>query len=450
MKIYFKKHSFSPKLSQQGISTLILILLLSLIGTLVIATIQSRLLLAIYRNKSASDVLISAYSAESKTNDSIAKYYGHYIDDLILDTQDMVNDTELKTKGSEQADGSTKLTVTATRPYAVSQIEAIKKDITQTTFDRVEIVLALDCTSSMNRPADLDNPSGQTSFEAEAQAAVDFVEATKNLVSPYVTFRVGILVFGVDAKWLTYNKSGLEEVRPDNEELNFTDIQAAIDLGFNDTKENSPACNTIIDATSIGSGYAYAHDYFKAKDLTRLKGIEIVITDGDPNSRMPYPDCPATDFTPTTFCPGFPKDQITNQNYCYDNDYEWTCFERENFSYRDGPFDAGSYNYNETAYSTCTPIGKDFLKCTIADSTQTYSTIDGQVYQGVRNPEIDSYALSIFAAPPPEIVAIFNNYLTPNGYFNATQASDLSAKLNEILTSIINNFTTITIRRSIP
>lgn len=448
MQKYFLPQAFFRKKSQQGISTLILILLLSLIGTLVIVTIQSRLLLAIHRNESASDVLISLYSAESKTNDSIAKYYGHYIDDLILDTEDLENDTEVKTKGVEQEDGSTKLTVTATRPYAISQVEAIKRDITQTAYDRVEIVLALDCTSSMNRAADPADPSSQTSFEAEAQAAIDFVEGAKTLDSPLVTFRIGILVFGVDAKWLTFNKDGLQEVRPDNNNLNFTDIQAAIDLGFNDTKNNSPACNSIIDATSIGSGYAYAHEYFKTKDLTSVKGIEVVITDGEPNSRMPYPDCPAVGFTPTTFCPGFPKDPVTNQNYCYTNDYGWSCYEGS--TYRDGPFDADYYNFNELAYTTCAPLGQDFLKCAIADTANSYLTADGYTYQGVRNPEIDSYALTIFADPPPEIVEIFNSYLTPNGYYNATQASNLPEKLNEILTSIINNFTTITIRRLVP
>ncbi len=438
-KIFYRKRA------QQGISMLLLILLFSLIGTIVLITIQSRLLLAIQRNKSASDVLISTYLAESKTNDAIAQLYGHYREDLLLNSTDTIDETEIKTKGEQQPDGSVKLSITATRPYAVSQIEAIKRDITQTDYDRVEIVLGLDCTSSMNRPADPAYPLGPTSFEAEEAAAINFIEGIKDIDSPLVSFHVGILVFGVDARWLQF---GSVDIKPDTA-ISISDIQTAIANGIERTKAESPACADIIDATSIGSAYAKAHEYYTSKDMTRIKGIEVVVTDGAPNSRPPLLSCPNDGFTSTTFCPGFPKDSITQHNYCDDRPYDWDCYKGD--TYQDGPFgNVDSYYFNETAYDTCMPLGKDFLKCTLADTSKAYSTSDGHIYQGIRNPDIDAYALTIYALPPAEIVSIFNDFLTVNGYYNATQAADLPAKLNEILTNIINSFSTITIRRVVP
>jgi hypothetical protein len=93
----------------------------------------------------------------------------------------------------------------------------------------------------------------------------------------------------------------------------------------------------------------------------------------------------------------------------------------------------------------------DFLTCSIATTDTNIPPISGTgVRSGARDPEVDAYAVTIFASPPRDVVNLFNAYLTQNGYFNASRASQLKNILNNVLNEILRDRSTVTIKRTPP
>ncbi len=422
-----KKHT---KANTKGAALLIYLLIMALfIGVLMIAT-YSRLLLAVKRGQSTTDSLVSNYSAESEINDLLARLSGEYFSSpFSLNTTKQIGSTTFNITGTEQ-DGTQMLSVTADRAFASTKIIAERRLESIKDVNSVDIVLSLDCTGSMDAGANCTNCNSKpTRFNALEDAAVNFVDNLSNLPNSD-KFHLGVSVFGADARWLSH----LGQPVTPSSGLTFSQIKEAIQNGFGDTRNTSPACTGVMDLTSIGSAFAFSHDYFAANKPPQTKQVEIVITDGEPNSRIPYAAC-----SPSVFCPGFPKDTQGN-NYCESNAYNWTCTQYD--SYKD---DFEADGFNQTAYNLCAPQGLDFLRCTIADTaTQIPSG------KGARNPDVDAYAVTILSQPPADVVSVFNSYLSANNYFNASRASQLKNLLNTILNEIVTDRETISIKKDIP
>lgn len=423
------------KLHQKGAVVLLYVTIVAIIAALLMSIAQSQLLLAFKRNQSSTDSLIATYQAESIANDYIARFIGGYMseDDLPFTETITIGNTELTIEGTQEGQTQT-ITVLSKLGFAVSKVEAVREIQSLGSVENVDIVLALDCTGSMDagaRCADcFDSP---TRFDAQKEAAINFVDAVAALEDAD-KFKIGIQVFGIDSKWLTYN--GIEVTSENN--VSFAEIRSALDQGFGSTRATSSACTDVMDATSVGSPYSFSHSYFARTATEGTKQIEIVITDGLPNSRIPYAEC----IPENAFCPAFPLD-TQGTNYCDTNDYGWSCYRGDEYS--SGPFDADGFN--ESAYSICEPLAKDFLRCALADS-ETFVPELGR--NGLRNPEVDAYAVTIYSRVPREARDIFTNYTTPNGYFNASRADQLSSILSQILDTIVGERSFVSITKLVP
>ena len=410
------------KKNKKGAVTIIFLTVLALIITLLLAATQSRLSLALRRSQSAGDTIVSSYKAESEANDVMSKLVGKYLGSANLDYTENVDGMRIDVKGKDEGSTQT-VDVTVNRDFAVSSVQATREIKSVEQVDSVEMILALDCTGSMDDPS---GAPGQTRFDAQKEAALSFIDTLSGL-SNADKFKLGVTTFGINAKWL---RVGGRDVSPENG-LDFADIKSAVENGFGSTRSTSPACSEIMDATSVGTAFTFSHDYFSTHKQDGVKQIEIVITDGEPNSRIPSIGC-----SPNAFCPAFPLSPDGTQNYCEDNEYGWQCYQYS--SYKDGPYEAD--NFNQAAYDTCQPLAYDFLQCAVADTDSG----------GIRDPNIDAYAVTIFDNPPRDVVTILRNYTSENGYYNASRASQLKNILNVILNEILKEHSTVTIKRIIP
>lgn len=415
-------------------------MIMAVFVSLLSALTYSRLLVSIKRSLSQTDAVVTNYTSESKVNDVLARLKGGYIgaSGFPFTLNETFNGTKLRIEGKQIGNTQT-IVVTGERSYAVSRIEATRVINNVSEVTNVDMILSLDCTGSMDAPADPPRAT-PTRFDSAREAALSFVDRLIEINNdPQYSdkFNLGVQVFGLDAKWLTL---GGRNVTPGS--MSLDEVKLAIQNGFGSTRTGSSACNGVMDATSIGSAFQKSQEYFSANKKPKTKQIEIVITDGEPNSRAPYGSC-----SPAVFCPAFPRSS-TGENYCEENEYGWVCHNYT--SYKDGPYD--SDNFNENAYKTCEPLGRDFLSCSIADTNTSIPplTSGGGLRRGTRDPEVDAYAVTILANPPRDVVNIFNSYLSANGYFNATRASQLKNILNSVLNEILRDRTTITIKRTPP
>jgi von Willebrand factor type A domain len=418
--------------NKSGAALLIYLLVMSILLTLLMAGTYSRLLVAINRGQSAIDTLDSSYRAESEVNDFLARLSGGYISDSMLpisfskDVGGTSIDINATLEGETQ-----RVVATVGRFLASTRVVAERKVESIEDINQVELVLSLDCTGSMNAGANCDNCNSLPSrFNAQEDAALNFIDKLSTLPDRQ-KFRLGVLAFGIDSKWL---RVGGVEIKPENN-VSLSQIRSAIEIGFGNTKATSPACEGIMDATSVGTAFAETQNYFTSSKRSGVKQVAVVITDGDPNSRIPFAGC-----SPSTFCPAFPIDTNGN-NYCEDNQYGWQCHQ---YSQYQNSFD--SDGFNQTAYNTCKPLGVEFLSCSVADSETEYEP--GRF--GIRDPEVDAYAVTIFSRPPADVVSIFNRYLGPERYFNASRASQLTQLLNTILNEIISDREVVNIQRELP
>ncbi len=427
---------------QSGAATLLYLMIMAVVISLLAAVTFSRLMGSLKRSQSQADTVVATYEAESEINDLLARLTANLIPEnsFPISYSKNIAGTTINVKGTQNGQVQN-IVVTSQRSFAVSRIEATRKIDSVREVDNVDMILSLDCTGSMDAGADCENCNTRPSrFDSQTEAADNFVSKLAEIsrAGTYSgRFNLGIVVFGIDSKWLTYN--GVE-VTPKSG-LSYDQIRAAISQGFGSTRATSSACAGVMDATSIGTAFTRSHDYFAANKKLKTKQVEIVITDGEPNSRIPYPAC-----GPSVFCPGFPKDRQGN-NYCEQNSEGWTCYNYN--QYKDGPWDAD--NFNQTAYNLCEPLAKDFLSCSIATKDTTIPPISGTgIRSGSRDPDVDAYAVTIFTKPPRDVVNIFNSYLTQNGYYNATRASQLKNILNNVLNEILRDRSTITIKRTPP
>ncbi len=439
-------------IKNQGIVTLIYVMFIAVLATFVLAIGGSRVLLSITRNRSASDIAVSTYASESYLNNLLKKSTQGTLTSSDYGTK-TVGDITYDTKNTG---GSTDtLSVSARRGFAVSKLQAVQSNTTNK--PSVEIFLSLDCTSSMDQAA--SPGSSQTRFDAQKAAAISFIDGVKN--STEANFKLGVGVYGVDGSVL---------IAPTTD---FEFAKNKINSEFGSTWATSSACRKLIDSTSVGTGFTLAQDYFDSNASNdSAKHVEIVITDGVSNSRIPYAKCAPKvtkwgypdKINPTTdgFCPAYPI-SATGQDYCQSNPYGWDCFLKE-WEYPDYKTNntGAPYYYNNNAYYACSSAAMQFLACTVADTTKTFpaSQFDSQNYDGrsgnftgIRNPSTDAYSVTVFDQRDVftcQVQKVLNDYGTPGGYFNATNASELPSILNKILEDIKNRISSVVISRVVP
>lgn len=375
--------------TKKGAVTVIFLAVVALVLTLLLAATQSRLLLSLRRSQSASDILVATYQAESEVNDIMARLAGGYLENASIPrTIKNIGDIRIEIEGTQQG-GTQVVTVTALRGLAVGKVQAVRRVQSVEEVNEVEVVLMLDCTGSMDASS---GTVGQTRFDAQEAAAVSFINQVEALPDSD-KFKIGVGVFGVSSEWLTYN--GVE-IKP-NSGHTYSQIASAIQDGFSGKWKDSPVCARVGDdpGTNVGLAYRHAHDYLKTSKRDGIKQIEIVITDGDPNSRSVDNECP-----PSIAC---------------------------------------SLNCNAQA--------KNYLRCTLADKNTFVPELG---YNGARDPDVDAYAAIVLDKPPADVPPIFQNYASENGYFPATRANQLTGIMSEILNRIVEDRSDITIKRIIP
>lgn len=424
MKVLNKHH--------RGAATLILVLIMSVLLVFLIAGWQSRLLLSLHRAKAMSDILILSYHAESKIYDLLAKFLGGYPGAFSFPfstTETLADGTVLDTEGYESGNFQT-LQVGAKRLFGSSKIEIIREDLSSIDkfFQDTQIVMSLDCTGSMGNRA---CPTCLTTrMEEQTKAVLQFLDAVES-TEGHERIQLGVSVFTMKADWLytsydgTGNPTGTA-VRPDNP-LSIDEIKQAVNNGFGITGEaGSPACKKLNTYTSIGSGLSFMHDYLRSVKESDTKQVEILITDGEPNQRIPYSSCPVD-----VFCPGDGRYCCPSGSNCYLTG--WTC-----------PVGQGP--------GVCTSYARDFLRCTLADTNQSWiqeaGAGAGASHMGVRDPDTNVYTVTVMQSPPAQVLNIFESFATE--HYHLSNADKLTEILGLILQEILHSLTNYRIQRVVP
>src|SRR3990172_9829508 len=384
---------------QEGITTLILLMLLSVVSIFIIMLIQSKIILSLRRGFSSGDTILSSYISEAEINDVLARIVGEYenvdnLEDYLREFPDgSVLEVEFKNLPTLQT-----IIATTRRPYAVSKIKAERAISQSQGSGEVEIVLILDCTGSMNS---LARSGGTTTrLTEEKRATLAFVDAIRNLPDAD-RFYVGVVVFGARADWYK-DESLTVDFKPESGYVNLTNLYNEIDAGFRPLREDS-RCSRIVPATTnTGSGVRLANNYFDYSPHVNAGKVEVVITDGLPNAREVEDKCPIS-----------------------------------------------------VKCSSCKAEARDFLRCELTPQDLTYvSEVTGSTYNGVKDMSIETYAVTVLANSTDDnflkTVAIFSNTDWVKRYFNSADATRLTEILESFLEEIIEESSVITIQRVIP
>jgi hypothetical protein len=396
---------------QKGFTNLLLVMFLAVLAVFIVATIQSRILLSIYRNRSQSDTIISTYHAESEIFDALAHIFGGYTITLNPPDRTLSDGTTLHITGQQVGDIQT-IDVTAKLPYAVTKIEAIRNSSTTTTTGKADIILSLDCTGSM-----VENtacPSCiQTRLWEEKLASQHLVDLLR---TAGVDVRFGLSVFGLNPAWA---KTSTNQVITPENNVSLDEIWQTIEHGFilntNGSYDGStamadmPLCQEVLQSTNIGSAFGFSHDYFAAHTDPTRKQVEIVISDGVPNASLPYSPCPGS-----MICPPYATSQACSQ------------------------FGGCITPYSHYTESFCIPYGRSLLSCALATPDKG----------GVRNSNIDAYMITVLDGVNPIDENIFQSYATK--YYNSGDARDLSGFIDQVFGELTTTLNSLIIKRVIP
>lgn len=425
-----------------------LILFISLIATLILASVESRILLGIYRTQASEDIVLTEFIAESYTNDLLWKILGNYPVPAMIPEFTMPDGITMLSMESTSVGDETIYNIIAKRPYSVRKFRAIYNTTSTDLIDKIQIAIGLDCTGSMNTKDD----GIKTRFEYQEQAVINFID-TIAYDPTYAEIKdrmyLGISVFNLTNRWIEIG--GGVTADPS---LKFADyylnLKSTITSGFGNIYANSPLCWNLAASTSVGTPYSDAHKFFRDNpEGSTTKRFEIVITDGETNSRPPDPGCPPSPYNTTnTFCPYFEGYTLANSggivygNSCTANPQGWTN--------PDGWMCGCASKVD--CESKCTALGKDYLRCVLSPndgSNNWQSEIDTNAYPGIRDPDVDAYGVTVLPAPPADIVIIYEKYIGNDHYYNATQATQLPTILSDILNKIHTNTVTIIMQPAI-
>lgn len=378
------------KIYNQGFVTLIFILAIALIATLILMIGQSRLFLALQRGQSFSDTLIAGYQAESEINDVLYRLITGRTGGLTFPYSKNLGENFKLEASSKTIDGSQTIDIISTRSFAVSQIQAQINSSSLTTYEQVEIAIMVDCSGSM------DNGAGPgfsgSRMQAQSAAVINFLTAVNNLENKD-NISVGLGAFSTNKNWVTTERG--TRISPTNK-VPIPEIIRTVQTRFGSDRRSSAACLSALGTfdnqdTNIGGGYTFMNDYFATRPST-VKKVQILITDGEPNSSNTYPKCSARDT-----------------------------------------------NDNEEA-------GYQFLTCALTDTTKTWNGVQ----PGVRDPEILTYGVTVLNPASKRVNDIFRNTIGPDNYYTATFASRLSDITTDIFDKIVSGGFFITIKRVIP
>jgi hypothetical protein len=397
----------------KGIATLLTVMVVCIVVMFILVAWQTRLLTSVNRKESMGDRLKATYAAESKIFDIIERFIQNY---------------PLPAAGTFNLGGGAKLVVQATSgggmdtlrvsavwPNASSQIEAtrIVTASNESNYDNVEIVLALDCTGSMERCADpsrSDTATCPTRMDKEKEAALMFLDGIQALPSDERSkYLTGVEVFKVETRWLS--RSGVSF----NPTSDISSLKSAVQASFSRKPSTSSACNFNNPSwwmsgnrngeTNLGSPLVFADDYLKTTEQIKRKQVEILVTDGLPNTANIEPRC-----------------QTIN------------CSE-------------------SVGVEPCKTQTLNMLQCGLADSATSWKP----GIRGLRSPGVEVYAVTTLDSPQSQEVGTYNatvnlfknvNYVKK--YYNSADASQLPGILQDIFDEIRTSTTFISIQHIIP
>jgi hypothetical protein len=385
-----------------GIASLIIVFIVTMILIFIVLVWQSRLLLVVHRSVGFADSLIAEYNAETEINNILGRFLGGFPIPA-AGTKSLADGTVMTTEISSDSNVDT-LTVIAKRQFATNRVQISRSKSTETssTYDRVDIVLGIDCTRSMDNKADPTcTGSGCISRIAAArQAVLGFVDQALALPpEERVKYYIGIETFRMGAKWVSEPTNGL------------TTLRQQVADGLGDRIALSPACvisDPIIPGsgeTSLGKVAVFADDYLNTTSDPRKKQIFIIVSDGLPNVSLTDARCGTAD-----------------------------CRSPE-----------GGY---------CTGEAIEYLTCGLASATTGWKP----GYFGLRNDQVDDYVVTVMRAPsnPSELAAynattaVLNNPIYVKKYFNSENAESLPGILNNIFIDITSDVYQFKIQRVIP
>lgn len=417
-------------MNKRGVVTLLMVFVVSVLAVFITSVWQIRYLYSLNRGKTLSEALTLGYHAEFRLYDVIARFLGGYSTAFVFpfNTTETLSDGSVLTMQGDEVGSEQVLIITSKKQFASTkmQMRRVVSEAATGVSKPTEIMLSLDCTSSMGDHA-CDGCSS-TRMDEQKKAVNNFLDLVRT--SPAADeIKVGISVFAMNGEWLytSYSSDGTPTgtpITPDSE-LTVDQIKQAVTTNFGHTGEGgSLACRKVNRFTSVGTGLAFMHDYFKT--VTEDKNmIEVLITDGEPNERIPYTGCPQNNFCPgdeVYCCPGGSMCYIT-QPWTADGS-GWTC-----------PYGAGSWESGP-----CLPHARDFLRCALATTESPWtSEVNSAVYPGVRDPEVDAYMVTVLDTPPENVTSILETFATR--YYNSASASDLSAILSDIFGEILTSTT---------
>lgn len=387
-----------------GFGSMIIIMLVTLVTTLVLASLQTRLLLGIQRGQSSSDKLISLYKAESQINDVVAKILNDY--PLPSNSTETLSDGTKLTIVNTGTTDNEQITVTADRPYSNISLEISKGTESPSANTEVQIILMLDCTWTMGL---LDESGAGTRMEAQEAAAKAFIDQLTVLKAenPSLFLKLGVMVFGLNADWIKTNNVNISP----NNNISFNTIKSELDAQFTNNRDSSKACidNVVQGGTSLGTPLLFARDYFSTIPDS-IKKIQILLTDTVANSRVPSNICPPL---------------LNYKANCIDNTIDGL---------------------------KCTEEAINFFACSLTDTNHQYNKARG--LSGVRDPRVDVYAIKIGNDPSRVASKITNLLENPDnvkGIAYHSNGTSLIVILSQDIFSLIKqSVNTLLIRRVLP
>ena len=423
-----------------GIVSLTVVIFMMVIMVLILALLQSRILLAIQRTKGAADTILSTYNAESEIYDTLARFrqglpLNAKPEETLADGTKLT--TEMVTVGNEQ-----QINITAKLPFATTKLQMSRLITSTTSLNGVDLILSLDCTGSMKECADPEvtkehgtnqycNQGGvkeTTKFEELRKGTVAFLNGLKDI--PGIPVRVGVSVFSGDSDWAVLHNT-TSQIKPGSASID--DIIQTINSDFNTKNpQNSAGCKVIPEeGTSHASGLLFMHNYFAINTPPDTKQVEVLVTDGEPTTSIPAPQC-GTDF-----------------QYLIPAGNSERCKKFLPFTPILNPF---------TTWS-CKPNGADYARggqegtatrlaaCMVTNSNRVWE--GSQI--GQRNPNIDAYIIATFKQADDQP---FKKVMTTEPgvyYYDTENAENLTAILKEdVIKDITKTINEFRIRRVIP
>lgn len=428
----------------KGIISLTVVVFMMVMMVLILALLQSRILLGIQRTKGTADTILSTYNAESEIYDTLARLSLGHDFDLAKKERRLSDGTKLITEG-HQVGADTVISFTAELPFATTKLEVTQKmDNTTTSFGLMDIVLALDCTNSMAEcadPANQDcrNNSKQTRFEVLKQSVISFLDELEQVTD--IPIRIGIMIFTGDGQWLKTTAG--EEITPtsgvsiqtmkDTISQTFKKVPYATGSACNDITENFPDGG----GTSQATGLQFMHKYF-ANKLPNTKQVEVLITDGGPTTAIPSAPCNLPYFVVESESDTYACGTTGKYIPMMDPTQIWSC----------KPYQGSRWIFgNEDPNWNSADTAERAFSCYIADKNTIW---EGSTY-GQRDPEVDSHVVVTYKLPATEpLKAVYANY--PGVYvYDMDKATQLQDTLkNQVLGSIQSSIQETKIRRVIP